>query len=80
MSYSETKPTEHTYQENRIPSQKPISYTMKTSPITGITKTDPVKNKVNTENLKAEESVNTEQDYRGKEDVQKTIKSVYFEK
>ena len=43
-------------------------------------KIDPDKNKVKIENLKTEENVNTKQDSRGEEDVQKTIKSVYFAK
>ena len=40
----------------------------------------PVKTEVKTENYKSEENVKTEQDYRGGEDVQKTIKSVSFVK
>ena len=43
-------------------------------------KIDPVKNQVNTENIKTEENVKTNQDYRGEEDAQKFFKSVTFEK
>ena len=42
------------------------------------TKIDPINNEVNTENVKNEENVKTDQDYVGEEYVQKNIKSVYF--
>ena len=41
-------------------------------------KNDSVKTEVNTENVKSEGNLKTEQDYRGDGDVQKTINSVSF--
>ena len=43
-------------------------------------KIDPFNNEVNTENVKIDESVKTDQDYRGGEDVHKTKNSVSFTK
>ena len=43
-------------------------------------KIDPVKNEVNTENIKTEGNINTEQDYNKEEYVQKTINRVPLEK
>ena len=41
---------------------------------------DHIKSEVNIEDIKSEHNFMTNQDYRGEEDVQKTIKNIYFAK